>query len=139
MKHNTSLVLLSALSLAMATAAVAQQSVLKAKIPFSFIVGNQELAPGEYTISYPSSNLVEIQSADRHSAVGIVALPSHDDASLGNKLIFTRYGNLYFLHAVRCASSRSMDVTIPTTRREKEMRTLEARLRKASDVELAAR
>jgi hypothetical protein len=139
MKHITSLVLLSALSLAMATAAVAQQSLLKAKIPFSFIVGDQELAPGEYTISSPSSNLVEVRSADRLSAASIVALPSHDDAGSGNKLIFTRYGNLYFLHGVQCASSHSMDVTIPTTKREKEMRTLEARLRKAPDVQLAAR
>ena len=71
-------------------------------IPFSFENGSQRLPPGRYTVSMILGNILQVRS-DKDGTNFMV----HPDVSLNpaekSKLVFTRYGNHYFLREVWAA------------------------------------
>ena len=75
---------------------------MTAHIPFGFHVGNSMLPAGEYTVDTdPGPGLVRLRSADSKSSATIIAnavqtYPIPKDS----KLIFTRYGDEYFLSRI---------------------------------------
>jgi hypothetical protein len=71
--------------------------VLKADIPFEFMVGRVRLPAGEYTVRSvsDSSDILQLRSADGHAGA-LVQMNSVYGKTEGAKLIFSRYGNHYF-------------------------------------------
>jgi hypothetical protein len=89
------------LGLLLATAsAYAQTGVVKANVPFNFIVNKAELPAGQYTVQPvgTSGSAMSIQSSD-NQVVNLV-LPhtcQSAEAQKTSKLVFHRYGSQYFL------------------------------------------
>jgi hypothetical protein len=97
------------------------------KVPFDFAVGNQVLPAGTYQVSYDATKtaiLIRSQDDRFHAfTTTLLADPSTSDG----EVVFTKYGNQYFLHEVLC-SAMSMNVALPTSRLEKRARIQEAQL-----------
>ena len=70
-----------------------------ARIHFSFSVGQDQLPPGTYTLRQDPRGLVTIESLD--GRVNVIVTTTTEPCSMsGDKLIFRRYGDHYFLGAV---------------------------------------
>ena len=97
------------LGLLLATAsAYAQTGVVKANIPFNFIVNKTELPAGTYVLEGIgfSDSAVAIQNRDKKLVT--MALPHACEASqtpATTKLIFHRYGSQYFLAQIWAAGN----------------------------------
>jgi hypothetical protein len=103
-KGLTMLTLIMALALATAVVtANAQSSVrVKAQIPFEFTVGNETLPAGEYMVR-PATNNGEVLSVEnaKTSVSSIrIATPIKPNGESNARLVFHRYGELYFLREV---------------------------------------
>src|ERR1039458_9020391 len=107
MNRISAIGLLTIASLATCTGAIAQQ--LKANIPFGFTVGNTWMPAGEYTISSPLRQVVQVRSADLAKIATIVSSQSYDEPSSVSKLVFDKYGDQYFLRRVLSPSIASLD------------------------------
>ena len=72
---KTNLLRTSIVAVLAATAAFAQNSTrLQANVPFDFIVGNQALPAGQYTVDRgPADGIVMIRSADGKNASMVLA------------------------------------------------------------------
>jgi hypothetical protein len=112
------------LGLLLATAsAYAQTGVVKATVPFTFIVDKADLPAGVYTIQGLglAAGAMTIQSADDN--VVKVILPNACESSQPQKktkLVFHRYGTEYFLAQIwREGSERGQE--LPKSGRETEV------------------
>ena len=139
MNRISAIGLLTIASLATCTGAIAQQ--LKANIPFDFTVGNTWMPAGEYTISSPLHQVVQVRSVDLSKIATIVGSQGYNESSSGNKLVFDKYGEQYFLHRVLCPSTASLNLEIPQGKAEKRARSrsLEAKLHNGEETMVAAR
>jgi hypothetical protein len=112
------------LGLLLATAsAYAQTGVVKANVPFNFIVNKTELPAGAYMIEPLGINggAVSIENSDR-SVVKVVLPNSCEAAKIpeGTKLVFHRYGSQYFLAEIWTAGNpRGRE--LPKSNRESEV------------------
>jgi opacity protein-like surface antigen len=126
MKRITALAFLTAALISMASARANAQAPAF-KVSFDFTVGNQVLPAGTYQVSYDATKTaILIRSQDDRflaSTTTYLADPSTSDG----EVVFTKYGNQYFLHEVHC-SDVSMNVEIPKSKREKQARIQEAQL-----------
>jgi hypothetical protein len=96
---------------------MAQQSALRANIPFDFTVANTWMPAGEYTVSSPDQGILELKSG---SHIALVASgKSYDESNSGSKLVFDKYRDQYFLHEVLCPILSSLNLQIPTSKAEK--------------------
>ena len=97
------------LGLLLATAsAYAQTGVVKANVPFDFIVNQTELPAGEYTIQNIGSTGGPMVIESRDLTLTKVALPNACQANKvpeKTKLIFHRYGSQYFLAQIWVAGN----------------------------------
>jgi hypothetical protein len=126
MKRTTVLAYLAATLISMGGACAHAQAP-RFKVPFDFTVGNQVFPAGTYQVSYVTDNAILIQSkGERPHAALTTTYPADPSTGVG-KLIFTKYGNQYFLHEVLC-SDVSMNVEIPKSRLETQARIQEAQL-----------
>src|SRR5262245_53640532 len=92
---------LTLLAVAMVPATQAQSMMLKASIPFDFVVGEKQLPAGEYHVKSISQNVALIQSIDaRSSATSITSAASAGKISDVGKLVFNQYGDQYFLSKI---------------------------------------
>ena len=126
MKRTTVLAYLAATLISLGSAcAHAQAPVFK--VPFDFTVGNQVFPAGTYQVSYyPTKSAILIRSQDDRFHA-LTATHAADPSISDSKVIFTKYGNQYFLHEVLC-SAVAMNVEIPTSKLEKQARIQEAQL-----------
>lgn len=100
MKHRLfRTVLLGALALPAAFGQISARLV--ADIPFDFVVSNQRMPAGEYSISQPHSAIVVLHSADHKSTASVITngKQASKTPSTG-KVVFKRYGDQYFLSSV---------------------------------------
>ena len=76
------------------------KGTMLAYIPFAFVVGQDVLPAGNYSISR-EGGFLKFASSDNlvHSAILPFAV-NLAKAATGSKLIFTRYENVFFLHQV---------------------------------------
>ena len=129
MKRTTVLAYLAAtlISIISVGSACAHAQSPAFKVPFDFTVDNQVLPAGTYQVSYnaPKTAILIRSQDDRFHALTTIhpADPSISDS----EVVFTKYGNQYFLHEVLC-SALSMNVEIPKSTREKQARIQEAQL-----------
>jgi hypothetical protein len=94
--------------------ASAQARQISGKIPFSFTAGSARLAGGEYRITYEMSGLVTFHNLDTGGSA--VTFVGADDGSKDGscKLIFSRYGDQYFLKQSQCKAAHA-NFFIPTS------------------------
>jgi hypothetical protein len=96
--------LLVASSLLLSSAAQAQQSGVKADIPFDFVIANHAYRAGTYDIKKfsPGSQLLRVSSEDGNAKETIVnAQPCAEVTwAKSTKLVFHHVGNTYFLYQV---------------------------------------
>ena len=104
-----------------AAAAVAQISMLKAYVPFDFIVGNQTFPAGRYTLDRgPAQGTVTIRSEDcAHAAIALTQPVSSVVTRENGSLVFHRYGGTYFLSEVWNPGNDGRRLLSPS--REKEL------------------
>jgi hypothetical protein len=139
MKRISAIGLLTIASLATCTGAIAQQ--LKANIPFGFTVGSTWMPAGEYTISSPLHQVVQVRSADLTKIATIVGSQGYDESSSGNRLVFDKYGDQYFLRHVLSPSIASLNIDVPQGKAEKKARSrsLEATVHNGEETMVAAK
>jgi hypothetical protein len=139
MKRNIAIALLALSSLAAAGKAPAQEMAVQATVPFEFTVGGKLLPADTYTITASSRGVVTIQGADKHFAA--VTVVSRDNTSVkGDELVFEKYGDKYFLDEVLCPNAAWLNVKIPASKLEKQVRIQEAKYgREPEPVLVAAR
>jgi len=90
----------------MVSATQAQSIMLKADIPFDFVVGDKQLPSGEYHVKSLNQVEMEIQSKDgRSTAIALTTGMQAAKSSDAGKLIFNRYGDQYFLSKIWAAWS----------------------------------
>jgi hypothetical protein len=126
MKRIPALAFLTAALISMGSAcAHAQASGFK--VPFDFTVGNQVFPAGTYRVSYyPTKTAILIRSQDDRFRA-FTAIHLADPSTRDGEVVFTKYGNQYFLHEVLC-NALSMNVALSTSRLEKRARIQEAQL-----------
>lgn len=129
--------------LAMASAVASAQSLMiKAYIPFSFNAGETRLAAGEYTIKRIAENALVIESADGKTRAMVVAARSVDQQENkgGEKLVFHRYANSYFLSQVwlmRTSAGRELNPSKSERAAAKETQLAQNGSQKPETVEVA--
>ena len=139
MNRISAIGLLTIASLATCTGAIAQQ--LKANIPFGFTVGNTWMPAGEYTISSPLRQVVQVRSVDLAKIATIVSSQGYNESRSGSKLVFDKYGDQYFLRRVLSPNFASLNLDVPQGKAEKQARSrsLEAKLHNGEETMVAAK
>jgi hypothetical protein len=90
----------------MVPATHAQSIMLKADIPFDFVVGDKQLPSGEYRVKQINPGTTLIQGKDSHSSAAVFTTTAQAaKISDVGKLVFNRYGDQYFLSKIWEASS----------------------------------
>ena len=98
----------------------AQQTIMRANVPFAFNVGDKQLPAGAYAVR-EMDRATLIQSKDGENRVlGIYnyAGPSKADET---KLVFHKVGDHYFLAQI-WTSARGQGLAVPESKVEKELR-----------------
>ena len=100
-KKVTTMMALAGLFLVLAIANVQAQVPTKVvvRIPFDFTAGKATLKAGDYSIRRMSGTALQIQNADGSTAA-VVNAPltiGSRDFKAGERLVFNKYGNEYFL------------------------------------------
>lgn len=101
-KGFTMIMLVVAIAFATAAVSANTQSANKVvtDIPFDFIVGDQTLSAGEYTVNLANENGLMIQNADGKSEGLRLTFPISPKNKRGARLVFHQYGQRYFLAEV---------------------------------------
>jgi hypothetical protein len=103
----------------MVPATQAQSIMLKADIPFDFVVGDKQLHSGEYNVKQTHPGVMLIQSKDaRSSAMVLTTAADAGKISDVGKLVFNRYGDQYFLSKIWTSDSGRQ---LPKSRLEREV------------------
>jgi hypothetical protein len=109
--------------LLLATASYAQETNVRATVPFDFIVGNHALPAGEYTVqSIGSAGLgLSIRNYDKKAGILSVSQSCRkSNPSDKTVLVFHRVGTRYFLREIWLQGSES-GRQLPQSRAEAEM------------------
>src|SRR5262245_20707088 len=94
------------LAVAIVPATQAQSSMLKARVPFDFVVGEKTLPSGEYQVKAVNPTSVSIQSNDSSSSAMVLTSATQAGKILDvGKLVFNRYDDEYFLSKIWVPSS----------------------------------
>lgn len=124
---NLRSILFSLTVLLMATAAQAQQTNVKASVPFDFVVGNQSYPAGDYSVKSLSQNGIPILiSNDQDSSKGIVLSNTSTLAKPADmtRLVFHRLGDRYFLYQI-WTQGNSAGREFPMSRTEVQLAQLQ--------------
>lgn len=113
--------------LSLATVALADTALrLRANIPFAFHAGSKLMPAGEYTfeigsasVTHQSGSAVLIHNKTGNISVWLLTMPGHGLLGTEGRLLFTRYGEEYFLNRVE---GSGFQARLTTTKAEREMR-----------------
>jgi hypothetical protein len=103
MKKNVAgVVVAMMLVLGAAVPMLAQRSwPMKVTVPFDFVVENDRLPAGEYTIERVATGRLRIQSADWRAVTTCLAMPKQGKVTVEKAHVtFHRYGSEYFLATI---------------------------------------
>jgi hypothetical protein len=138
MNRTTSAIALFVASLFITTGVWAQ--AVKANVPFDFTINNTTVPAGTYIISSTSPEHGVLRISDNKHVYLLTTALMDQSGSKDNVLVFHKYGNQYFLSAIRCKDSSSMNLRLPVWTSEKRARaaqTQEAGIPLSSDVLVA--
>ena len=98
----------------------AQALHVRAKVPFSFRIGNIVLPAGEYDLT-ESMSLLSLRQVDGYACLFQRMLPASKANAPGeNRVRFTRYGDEYYLTSLWNPNAHSGEA-LPMTKHEKEL------------------
>jgi|SRR5271154_5990804 len=100
---NLRSILIALTVLLMASAAQAQQTNVRAKVPFDFVVGDQAHTAGEYSLKsilLDGKPILVDNLQDSNSAIAMSMACTAVNPSASTKLVFHRMGNEYFLYQI---------------------------------------
>jgi hypothetical protein len=100
------------------------------KVPFGFQVGTVHFAPGQYVLDESNDHILLVQGANR-AAMTMSDPELVVKSTTRSKVIFHRYGNLYFLREVWTGGS-DVYITCPESKAEREARRAERAPERAS-------
>ena len=120
MKRTTVLAYLAATLISLGSACAHAQAPAF-KVPFDFTVDNQVLPAGTYQVSYNAAKTAILIRSQDDRFHALTAIHPADPSTSDSEVVFTKYGNQYFLHEVLC-SALSMNVELPKSTREKQAR-----------------
>jgi hypothetical protein len=134
--------LVSLLSLLLvAGSAIAQTIHVRADIPFSFAVGSKTYPAGAYfigNISNRDSKVLLLRAENGNASMMILSNAAENLTPADRtKLVFSRYGNQYFLSQV-WVNGATQGHQLPKSNREKEVATAMARNLDTERVEVVA-
>lgn len=101
-KNLASAAVMAILVLATAAPLFAQHpGPMKVNIPFSFVVENDRLPSGEYTVQPISNSRLLIRSVDAKAVTSVLAFPKQSkEIARDAQVVFHRYGSEYFLSEI---------------------------------------
>jgi hypothetical protein len=123
MKNNrVSRVLTVGIALAAAVAVHAQDKAVTATVPFNFYVGSTAMPQGDYRLTNISNGAVLSISSAQNEVRKAITTIHVVGKSLNEppRLVFVRYGDVYFLHQVWTGST-SIGQALTRSQREKEL------------------
>src|SRR5277367_673577 len=138
MKRNFAIALLAVSTLAAAGKAVAQDLAVQATVPFEFTVGGKLLPADTYTITSSESGVILIRAADTHFWAETTVSHTDQQSNRGSELVFDKYGEKYFLHEVLDPSVAGLNVDVPKSKLEKQVKVQEAKYGGEPEVVLIA-
>lgn len=117
------LLILAALSiLALGTPILAQQSGIRAEIPFDFNIGSKTYAAGEYAIGQATDDhgqrMIWVLSNDQKTVLLLARSRHGTEKTDKTCMVFNRYGEKYFLAGFVTPGVR---IELPTSREEREI------------------
>jgi hypothetical protein len=125
MKYATRMLVLALTMLPMlATAQLGSSQKIVVQVPFEFVVGSKVVPSGEWIVQPASVGTNSLMIRNNGAAVAMFSAASLLDAKevAGNyALVFHKYGNRYFLSAVKIAGTRT-GYRLPQSKAEAEMR-----------------
>jgi hypothetical protein len=123
---------------AVPASAMATQEI-KAHIPFNFVVENTRLPAGDYTIQplgIEEPSVLVISSEDGKVAIDFLTNEARPGKTLQPaELVFDRYGDKEFLHAVLVPDGASAEIPMSASERRAEKAAIRAVERHALAVE----
>jgi hypothetical protein len=137
MKRITAIALFAAAAGLAAGNLFAQAHAVKATMPFGFTVGDKLLAPGTYTVTPVSDDVIAIQNNDSHFLLLNQTSPDSRQLPNGAALVFDKYQNQYFLREV-LGGPFALNVDLPSTKSERRARTMETMAHNQSQVSIPA-
>ena len=125
MKYAKRMLALALVSLPiLAVAQMASSTRIVAQVPFSFVVGNERVPAGQYTVEpvgYGARTLA-IRSFGAKVGLFTPAMPTLAKKASGSyALVFHKYGDTAYLTAIKLAGDRTI-YQIPESRAEAELR-----------------
>jgi hypothetical protein len=132
MKRITALAFLAATLISMSSACAHAQAI-GFSVPFDFTVSHQVFPAGTYRVSYMTKNAIVVRSSNGRLSALSTTHGADDQSTGGCVLVFSRYGNQYFLHQVLCGNA-AMKAELPTSTLEKQVRLQRAQLPRSQTV-----
>jgi hypothetical protein len=110
----------AALSLPAAPGVLAAEGpVMTVQVPFSFVVGDQQLPSGEYRIAkQPGAGVLRLYSKDQKHQVYTFYVPSSANVEVGGELEFHTHGDQRFLKGIHTADGFSAYILGSRSERE---------------------
>ncbi len=98
-KHGVAVLAALAVLVALTMPSFAQHAeLMKIDVPFNFIVENQRMPEGSYTIQPSRNGTVLIRSVDGKFTSTVLSLPAPlAETATESQVVFYRYGDHYFL------------------------------------------
>ena len=101
MKNKAGLMVVVLVLSAVVPALAQYSGRMKVTVPFDFVVENDHMHAGEYTIQQVANGRLRIQSNDGHEAASFLAIPRQGNMTPEKAhFIFHRYGTEYFLATI---------------------------------------
>jgi len=89
-----------------------------AEIPFDFHAGQSTLSAATYSVIKAASSVLQLRNDDTRDSILLMGV-GREAAKEDARLVFNRYGDIYFLSAVWIPGSQGY--SFPKTKMEKEM------------------
>jgi hypothetical protein len=119
------------LGLAVASVQAQTPDRVEVNIPFEFSAGKTTLKPGIYSIKRMSGNLLRLRNTDGESAVILNAPVTHSstDSQAGERLVFNKHGDQYFLSQIWLTVDSGRQVLTQTKAEKPERVEISLRLK----------
>lgn len=90
------------LGIASTTSLAQEQLLFRVSIPFEFIAGGVHMGSGDYLAFHATPTILKFVREDGKASAWVTVKPSSVLAKEGtNQIVFTKYGNTYFLSKVQ--------------------------------------
>lgn len=112
MKLFNSMLLMSALALPSFVSAASYSQTLQVHVPFSFMVGAQQFAAGDYRVNQADNGVIYVQGEGKAAAA--ISFPAETKAGALSSLRFTTTQQHEYLTGVQVQGESSRSLVLPT-------------------------